>query len=291
MSFTNTPIMTPITVLSAAAALVGNVTPTDLSTALSSVLLSHGDRLKNRFYITFEIPNGACEINVGAYGIDDIERVEKACGLSCWSTIQYHREQDNRIIFDGWDGEARVRITYWEAPTMETTSTTLASPYTVGDASMHIVTAGISPILRLPTSGIVLVSHVGGQPRWMEYRGYTIREANAGIDLLGVQQMPNLEVLTSPATIPVGQVVEWGIGFPSSLALDAVCKQIAAYYWATKTGQCTNEDERSTALSVMNLWLGEAEKAWRMVRSPRKGRINQQRQPGDRGTYSWPYLY
>jgi hypothetical protein len=115
------------------------------------------------------------------------------------------------------------------------------------------------------------------------------REAGDGMDLLGVQQLPNLEVLATPDVVPSGTSMQWGIGFPSNETYDAVVKQSLAYYWATKTGQCTNEDERSTAMSLMNFWSGEAEKAWKNTKSPRKGRVNAERQPGDRGTYSWLY--
>lgn len=279
MPFTNLPVMTVDELLKRIAS-IASTQAVDVENGLQMTLMDFSDRIKNRFYINFPLPFGACEVDLNRYGIDDVENVEKSCGNGCWHPIRWHREQDNRIIFDGRDGYNTIRVTYWEAPTMLSETATLLSDYTIGDTSIHIDVQGYHPILRVPASGTVLVNHDDGQKRWMEYRGIFFRESGGGMDLLGVQQHPSLEVLPSPNTIAAGNTLLWGIGFPSSFALGAVIKQTLAYYWATQTGQCKNEDDRSSAMQLMNYWSDEAEKAWRNVSDIRRPIVRRQRYPG-----------
>jgi len=269
MSFTNTPILTAAALVDQVNKLIGSSdSSVPVENAVNQAMLGFGARLASRFTIVFPIAGSICELDINTYGIDQIELVEQSCGHGCWKPVRWWRAQDNRIMFDGGVPLGSVRITYTESPALITQVCTLKATYNLGTTYMQIDTVGMNPILQLPTSGYVLLGD-DTSPYWFEYRGAMLREpqsSSAGIDLLAIQIMPFISVTNPSHTFAAGTPVQFGVGVPSTGQLDALVKQSATYYWATKTGQCTNEDERSTAMQLMNFWTGEAEKAWRAIR-------------------------
>jgi hypothetical protein len=310
MSFTNTPLMTCTQLLAHVQAIVGDDDDTVVGRAVEQAVVGFGTNFMSTFYIEFVIQTvpevevtpavhhypycccrgGVCEIVMGTYGIDKILNVERSCGNGCWTPVNWWRTQDNRLILDGKQWVGSVRITYQEAPAFLPTVGSMYADWSWGDPEVHVSATGITPTLHIPTSGYV---RIGTDPAyWIEYRGMNTEAAvgAVGIHLLGVQTAPYAQAGTPVVEILEDTQVLWGIAFPSAGQLDAVMKQSAAYYWATKTGSCINEEDRSTATQLMNFWTGEAENAWKRALSQRPRKAILMRSPVLlRGATPWQY--
>jgi hypothetical protein len=292
MPFTNMPIMTCSELVAHVGRVIGasgDTSTVSVEDSLKQVMLSFGDRLASTFYAVFGIQAGICELNLGVYGMNNIVLVEHSCGASCWQQVRWWRTQDNRILFDGWNETGNLRVTYREAPALITTTCLLNEPYIMGKETMSVDTVGTNPTLHVPTSGHIVLGTGDTSPYWFEYRGITIYEPQTslyGMGLMGVQQMPSQPTVHIDHTFPVGTTVKWGVPVPLVGQLDSLIKQTAAYYWSSKTGTCTSDEDRDVAMQLMNFWSGEAEKAWRNIQVPTRAIIMRQKQPGE---HAWHY--
>lgn len=286
MSHNNLRVLTLEELATHAGTIAGGIAPSDagIVSALSLALNGFSDRLKNVFYLALPVPASAHTLDLSEFGITDVSNVWwKECESSPWIPVKWWEVRNHRLSIMGCDiagcHGAQVQIEHWERPPdYPSTSGTLTVAFNYANANggeMHVTLADTS---ALPPSGYV---RVGESPdaQWFEYQAvYLSADPITEVTLLLAVKQPWAH---QTGTAFTGEIVEWGLGFPSSTALDALTKQAASYYWASKTGQCTNNDDRSAALNLLNFWTGEAQNAWRQVRPQRKPVILKKPYPGE----------
>lgn len=267
MSHSNLRVMTTSEVISHVAMAVGNADVSDamLAGALRLTMDAFGDRLRSRFYLQLPIAVFSSELDLSELGVGDIRNVWHIECSGARVRVKWWEFKNHRLSLDPFRGYcahgAQVLIEHWERPPsiLSPISGTLTENFNYANASggeMH-VSVGNSDLI--PPSGYVKVGD-GNDAQWFEYQAVYLPDdpANNVLLMLAVKQ----PWAHQSGIAFSGEAVEWGVGFHGSASLDALVKQAATYYWASKTGTCNSDEERDTAMQLMNFWSSEAERAW-----------------------------
>lgn len=278
MSFNNTPVLTTEELLEHCATLAGSpeVTDPQLVRAAKNVLAAFGDKLQNKFYLILPVAPGSAHLDLSVFNINHVTNVWWSCGNNGpWDepalgwTLRDHRLN----LFDDVAGchGAYVKIEHWQNPSLVSVEAGLVNQLgyaTAGGGEIMVQVTGDTS--SLPFAGYV---RAGTSPAsdWFEYQAlYYDTSPVTTVRLMLATKQPWAH---QGGTAFAGSPVVWGVGFPSTALLDAVAAQTAAYYWASKTGSCTNEEDRSTAIQLSNFWAGEAEGKWKQSSGERTGRV------------------
>lgn len=295
MAHNNRPVLTGEQLLDHVGLIAGGIDHTEplLERAVKNVLTSFGDKLKNKFFTYLPVAGNSNVLDLKELGIEHVTNVWWSCGESgIYNQVWWFQVIDHKLQLDGWDAGGCsggwAMIEHWQNPPwLDTNLTgTLSTQFvhnTPDGSEIHVTVTDASGI---PPAGFVRVGD-GADAQWYEYQAtYYGADPQTDVILMLSKTQPWAHQI---GTAFVGEAVVWGIGFPNSLLLDATTAQAAAYYWASKTGSCINEDDRSVATQMMNFWSGEAEDKWRLNSGERTARFVRN-QVLSRGPDSWPFL-
>lgn len=266
----------------------GGASAADIASSLSLALDAYGDRIKGVYYLTLPIPCFTNTLDLSELGVYDVGMVwYRECDDAPWMKVKWW-EYDNHTLkldpfYDYCAHGASVMIEHWERPPgYRPTSGTLSQQFNYANATGGEVHVTLADTSGVPASGYVLIG-TSPDSQWFEYQAvYQLHDPVTEVILMLTAKQPWAH---QPGTVLVGEPIEWGIPFPTTMALHAITAQAASYYWANQTGKCTNDDDRSSAMQLMNFWSSEAEKAWTRVKSPRKARTIRKSDP--RGYYAF----
>lgn len=267
MSHSNLRVMTTSEILSHVAMTVGNADASDatLNGALRLTMDAFGDKLRSRFYLQLPIAHRSSRLDLSELGVNDVRNVWYVECYGAQVRAKWWEFKNHVLSLEPVHGycidSTQVLIEHWERPpsVLSPISGTLTAPFNYANASGGEMHVSVSSTDLIPPSGYVKVGD-GSDAQWFEYQAvYLTDDPASNVLLMLAVKQPWAHQL---GTAFSGETVEWGVGFRSSASLDALVKQTATYYWASKTGTCNSDEERDTAMQLMNFWSNEAERAW-----------------------------